>query len=353
MKKIAWLGVLLVVCLPSLDVWGQWKKDSSELSHLCRRLKGKLIDHTANHGHDRRIWSRSLGEKRDLYVYLPPNYDPNCQYPIVMFLHGFAQDEQLFLQIVAKIDETMCKGQMPPAIIAAPDGSLTGEPNPNVPGSFFINSQAGDFENWVLQDVWDFVVHKYPIRHEREAHVLAGVSMGGFGAYNLGIRHRNAFGTVVALYPPLNLRWCDLEGNYFANFDPRSWGWRQKLDNRNEIVARFYGGLVKLRIGAFVDPLFGLGDEALEEIARQNPIELVDKTGLQNGELAMFVGYGGKDEFNIDAQVESFLYLAKCRGLSIGVAYEPEGRHDMVTAMRLWPSLMEWLAPRLAPFAPK
>jgi S-formylglutathione hydrolase FrmB len=254
--------------------------------------------------------------------------------------------------MVSKIDEVICQGKMPPLIFAVPDGSIGGEPTLSRPGSFFINSQAGDYEDWVIQDVWDFVCSHYSIRPEREAHVLAGVSMGGFAAFSLGMRHRNAFGVAIGVHPPLNLRWTDLDGNYFADFDPRFWGWRWKLENRHEVVGKFLGGLVKIRIGEFLDPLFGFGDEALQEIARQNPIELIDATRLRNGELAMFVGYGGKDELNIAAQVESFLYMARCRGISVAVAYEPDGRHDTATASRLWPSMIEWLAPRLAPYAP-
>jgi S-formylglutathione hydrolase FrmB len=230
---------------------------------------------------------------------------------------------------------------------------MTGEPSYTQPGSFFLNSQAGEFENWVLQDVWEFLWEHYPLRPEREAHVLAGVSMGGFSAFNLGIRHRDMFATAVAFHPPLNLRWCDLDGHYFANFDPHNWGWRTKLDCRHEVIAKFYGGLIKVRIGHLICPLFGFGDEALVEVARQNPIELIDATRLHNGELAMFVGYAGKDEFNIDAQVESFLYLAKCRGLSVGVAYEPYGHHDTPTALRMWPAMVEWLAPKLAGYGPE
>ncbi|HWY88410.1 MAG TPA: alpha/beta hydrolase-fold protein [Gemmataceae bacterium] len=352
MKKIAWLGILVVLCVSSTDARAGWRKEN-ELAALNHSIKGKVVDHTANHGHDRRIWSPSLGQKRDLYVYLPPNYDPDSRYPIIIFMHGFGQDEQLFLRMAPKIDEEICQGKLPPVIIAAPDGSITGEASYLQPGSFFINSNAGDFEDWVLQDMWDFVCENYPIRSERESHVLAGVSMGGFAAFSMGIRHRQAFGVAVGIHPPLNLRWVDCNGNYFANFDPRCWGWRTTLERRREPVAKFYGGLVKVRIGQLIDPLFGFNDDALGAISRQNPIELIDATHLQNGDLAMFVGYGGKDEFNIDAQVESFLYLAKCRGIGVGVAYEPYGHHDTTTAIRQWPDMVDWLAPRLAPYAPE
>ncbi len=353
MKKSVVLVVLILGISASQAGATGWRKDSAELAILNQHIKGKVMDYTANHGKDNRIWSRSLGQRRDVYVYLPPLYDPHQRYPLIIFLHGFAQDEQFFLKMVPVMDRAMCKGELPQAIVVAPDGSLPGEPCPTEPGSFFLNTQAGPFEDFVLQDVWDFICRTYPIRSERAAHVLAGVSMGGFAAYNLGIRHRQVFGTVIGIFPPLNLRWVDDRDNYMANFDPRHWGWRIRLDRPDEIIAKFVSGLVKLRVRQFVEPLYGLGDGALEEIAANNPIELVDRTGLRNGELNMYVGYGGKDEFNLDAQVESFLFLAKCRGLAVGVGYVPEGRHDMATAAQLYPGLIQWLAPKIAPYSPR
>jgi hypothetical protein len=66
----------------------------------------------------------------------------------------------------------------------------------------------------------------------------------------------------------------------------------------------------------------------------------------------MYVAYGGKDQFNIDAQVESFLYVAGQRGLPISVAYDPKGKHDLKTALEFFPGLVGWLAPLLGPYSP-
>ena len=62
-----------------------------------RRLYGQLVDYSRNHGRDNRLWSPALGQKHDMYVYLPPGYDPCQRYPLVLWLHGFAQDEISFL----------------------------------------------------------------------------------------------------------------------------------------------------------------------------------------------------------------------------------------------------------------
>jgi S-formylglutathione hydrolase FrmB len=348
---------LLVSILPWAAARAEWLTDvggdTAALAKCNQGIRGKVVDYTHNHGHDNRIWSKSLFQKRDLYVYLPPGFDPNQCYPIILWLHGFGQDEQSFLtQVVPPLDRAIVKGILPPVIIAAPDGSLKGKPTFCSTGSFFLNSQAGEFEDFLVYDVWDFVVSRYPIRPERQAHVLAGVSMGGFAAFNQGIKHRECFGVVLGIFPPLNMRWVDTHGKYFTNFDPTVWGWRCKVEHGHEVVARFLGGLVKIRLRQVIDPLFGHGPDAIQAVSRENPIEMIDPYHLREGELEMFVAYSGKDEFNIDAQVESFLYLARCRGLTVKVAYDPNGRHSYGTAQRLFPDILKWLAPLLAPYSP-
>jgi S-formylglutathione hydrolase FrmB len=177
-----------------------------------------------------------------------------------------------------------------------------------------------------------------------------GASMGGFGAFNLGIKYRCQFGVIVGFFPAVNLRWVDCHGRYLANFDPCCWGWRDKL-RPYEVVARF--GPVLVFENQLIYPLYGRGGaEALEEITKENPIEMLDTFHVQPGELEMFIAYGGKDQFNIDAQVESFLWAARERGLCVGVNYDPKGRHDLRTGLKLFPGMAQWLAPRLAPYSP-
>jgi S-formylglutathione hydrolase FrmB len=340
-----WLTALLLagLCVPAA------RAADTDLA-VNSRLKGRVVDYTANHGANHRLWSRSLYQWRDLYVYLPPNYDRTQQYPVILFFHGFGQDEQIFLNYVGAFDAAICAGKLAPAIIVAPDGSIDGTPCFDKPGSFFLNSNAGPFEDFVLQDVWDFVCAKYSIRCERGAHAIVGVSMGGFTAYNYGMRHRGVFGVVAGLNPPLNLRWADVDLDSRANFDPRRWGWRLMYRNPDELAAKF--GSQCLSMYSLIEPVFGWADDALREVACNNPIELILRTRLCNGELAMFVGYGGRDEYNVDAQVDSFLYLCQFKGLGVVVAYDPNGRHNEHTAQGFVPAMLDWLGTQLAPYGP-
>ena len=237
-------------------------------------------------------------------------------------------------------------------MIIAVDGTVDGRPSVLKPGSFYINSNAGRFEDYVMCDVWNWAFANFSLRPEREAHVLAGASMGGGAAYNLGLKHRDRVGVVAAIFPPLNVRWIDCHGRYLANFDPNCWGWRTEFRHRYEIIACYFGGIIRIPIGRFIDPLFGFNNDAVGRLAQENPIEHLDRFNIRDGELALYVAYGGKDEFNLDAQIESFLYLARERGIHVDVDYDRWGHHNARTAFRLLPGTVGWLGRQLQPYGP-
>src|SRR3989442_6725944 len=134
--------ILLLLLIVSTQVEANPLRNYPVLKRTSRKLAGQILDYTHNHGSDQRIWSAALCEKRDLYVYLPPGYDPRKQYPVGIFLHGAAQDEQFFLQNPVELfDQAIVDGRLPPVILAAPDGSLLGRPSLLQPASFFANTK--------------------------------------------------------------------------------------------------------------------------------------------------------------------------------------------------------------------
>jgi S-formylglutathione hydrolase FrmB len=344
MDPFACLVVLFVEGLG----WGQAPQFLMGARHLERvqsRLCGQVLDFTDNHGRDRRLWSNALCQKRDLYVYLPPGFDPRKKYPLAYYLHGAGQDEGFFLQgPVEPLDEAIVNGKLPPLIVAVPDGSYRGRASLFKPATFFLNSRMGRFEDYVMQDVWTFLHTNFPIQPERGAHAIMGGSMGGAAAYTLGIKNRDRFQVVFGLYPPLNLRWTDSQGRYRAPFHPDDWGYRERVRGLEKVGTH---GMVTLRFRDLIVPAFGHGQQAMAQVAAINPLEMLDTYNVRPGELEMFVAYGGKDEFNIHAQVESFLWRAHGRGLEVTVAYDPDGKHDLATARRLMPYGLEWAAKRI------
>src|SRR5262249_48378027 len=84
------------------------------------QIAGTLIDFTQNNGCDRRIFSAALCEYRDLYVYLPPGYEPQGRYPLLIWLHSYTDDECEFARsVVPVLDAAVTSGRLPPMVVAA------------------------------------------------------------------------------------------------------------------------------------------------------------------------------------------------------------------------------------------
>jgi len=312
----------------------------------CLRIQGTVLDFTHNHGRDRRIYSPSLGCKRDLYLYLPPGFDPQKAYPVMLVLHGILQDERAFLDwVVDPLDQAIAEGCLPPMIVAAPDGSFSGDPGPWDAGSFYINGPKGNFRSWIEDDLWRFLTANFVIRPEPHARVLAGASMGGVGAFGVGLRHPERFGILIGLMPALNLRWMDASGNCLANFDPNNWGWRNRADDPMEVIGQY--GPIKVHMKDIIYPAFGRGPAAMLLASENNPIEMIDRFGIKPGVFDMLVTIAGRDNFNLDAQDESFAYLARHRGIQVDTYVDPKGKHDVATAQKMIHPIFQWLNAKL------
>ena len=324
----------------------------NKLERVNAKIGGRVCDYTFNHGVDRRICSKALDEKRDLYVYVPPGYDGKTQFPFMLWLHGFGHDEKNFLTFVPYLDEGIRTGALPPMVIAAPDGSFKARPAIFNTGSFYLNSKAGRYEDFIVDDIVGFAVKNFAIRPEREARVIAGASMGGYGAYSLGFKHKELFGNIAGIMPSLSMRYLDCNGHYNTHYDPDCVSLRTEFP-RNEVIGRFYG-VILIRQRRMLDPLFGRHnkEDVFATLSANNPIELLETRNVQPDDYKLFIGYAGKDEFNLDAQAEHFLDVAGKRGVRPTVLKVDDGHHNVKTGVRMFPEMARWLKPLVGPYAP-
>jgi S-formylglutathione hydrolase FrmB len=293
-------------------------------------LAGRIVNYTNRPGHDCRIFSSILGMPRDLSVYLPPRYDPSHTYPIVLFFHMANVDERYFVgsRLLREIDNLILQGGFPPAIVACPDGSYGGWNPFNARHSLYINGLGGRFKDHILQEIIPFLIANYSVRPERQAHALIGFSAGGYGAMSMAIEHRDYFGAIVTLAAALNLRYSNTNGVYFEDFNPATYRWKTYYDP-DEVIGVFYAGLRQVRARKFMEPVFGEGNTVVERITRTNPADLIFSTDLQPRQLAIYVGYPGRDNFNFDAQTESFCWLAAQKGIDVTVVCDPQATHGL------------------------
>jgi S-formylglutathione hydrolase FrmB len=320
------------------------------LDKVNRRLAGNVVDFTQNHGADRRIFSPILGRPRDMYVYLPPGYDPKCSYPLIVYLHLANVDEHYFAgsKLLTNLDDLIVAGKCPPVVVACPDGSYGGSDLFCEPHSLWVNGNGGRFEDHLLQEVIPFLKSNFAIRPEREALALLGTSAGGYGAMSLAIRYRDRIGAVATLGSPLNMRYATAHHDYFEDFDPATFRWNTQYDP-DAVIAVFYHGLDRVRARRYIGPVFGDSDNIPSQIMNTNPADVLLSTNLRSGELAIFVHYAGGDEYNFDAQGESFAWLAAQRGIEITLVKDPDAQHNARYFRDALPCAFIWLGQHLLP----
>ena len=340
------LPVVLAIVLP---LCAQTSNDIESNSNK-HYLAGQIINYRSKHGQDRRIFSPILGMPRDLSVYVPPGYNPHSAYSLILFFHMADVDERYFIgsRLLREIDSLICAGLLPPTIVACPDGSYDGWNPLNAKHSLYVNGVGGRFGDHILQEVIPFLTANYSIQPQKQAHALLGFSAGGFGAMSMAIAHRQYFGAVATLAAPLNLRYFNCHQIYQEDFHPATYRWNTRYDP-TEVIGVFYGGLLQVPAEKFMKPVFGEGDAVASRIMRTNPADLIFSTGLQPGELAIYVNYPGRDNFNFDAQAESFEWLAAQKGIEVTLVRDLKATHRLSYFRDNMRPACIWLGQQLLP----
>ena len=140
--------------------------------------------------------------------------------------------------------------------------------------------------------------------------------MGGHGAFSKAMKHPDKFRLAMGILPPLNMLWGSCRGSYYEQLRSRTAGASARgRPSPAWWSGKFFGGLVIVREGQLIHPLYRRNNPLTSElIKRDNPFDLLDSRDVQPGQFQFFIAYAGKDEFNIDAQVESFLFRAHAEG---------------------------------------
>ena len=134
--------------------------------------------------------------ERDLFVYVPPGYDPSASpgYPALLAIVGFSGTggalfnvDALIEPLDVRLDRLIASGKCPPVIVAAPDCFT------RVGGNQYINSAGtGRYEDYLVDEIIPFVDAGYTTL-PRGAWAVFGKSSGGYGSIVLGMRRPDVF----------------------------------------------------------------------------------------------------------------------------------------------------------------
>lgn len=135
--------------------------------------------------------------KRELIIYLPPSYyTSNKRYPVVYFLHGFQETPGIISYYYQSLDKQMKENGNKEFIIVEPDA------NNKLQGSFYANSPVtGNWEDYIVKDVVNFVDKKYRTIPNASSRGIAGFSMGGSGTMNIALKYPDIFSAAYIMSP--------------------------------------------------------------------------------------------------------------------------------------------------------
>jgi S-formylglutathione hydrolase FrmB len=136
----------------------------------------------------RTLQSEALGKEMKVNVLLPDGYAaaPDRRFPVIYLLHGYGGDYTEW-QRVGVVEEAA--GLL--ALVVMPEGDK----------SFYVNHHddpKGKWEDYLTRDVVSFVDRTYRTQARREGRAISGLSMGGYGAMVLGLRHPELFGCAAS-----------------------------------------------------------------------------------------------------------------------------------------------------------
>ncbi len=125
------------------------------------------------------IDSAAVGRALEVSV-LDPTGQPAAGRPLLVFLHGAGGSNESFTGNQAVLSTLAALGPEAP-VVAFPDGEL----------SWWHARRSGDWSRYVVREVIPAVARRFHTDRGRVA--IGGISMGGYGAYHLGLLYRGRF----------------------------------------------------------------------------------------------------------------------------------------------------------------
>ena len=148
------------------------------------------------------MFSTSLNKYAKYSIYLPPGYVQNGSafYRVVYFLHGANLNYLSYAYISGILDSLITNGIIQPVICVKPNGACA----PYL-GSFYTNSALyGQYENFIYNDLVQYIDANYNTRTYRNGRCIMGHSMGGYGSIKMAFKHPELYRAVASHSGPLD-----------------------------------------------------------------------------------------------------------------------------------------------------
>ncbi|MBL8151576.1 MAG: hypothetical protein JNN15_16745 [Blastocatellia bacterium] len=231
-----------------------------------------------------KFFSQSLKQDVDFAISLPASYssEKDRRYPLIIFLHGLFNSERDWEErgMQQQLELLRAKGKIEEFIIALPYGE----------NSFYVNGKDGvRYEDAIVNDFTNFVEKNYRTASGRK--MIAGISMGGYGALMIAFKHPEKFTAVAA--------------NSAALFEEAP----KPPSSPNDVRAKYRYEIASKIFGSPIDQEF---------FKSNNPLHLAKANAAKLKGLKIYFDVGEQDRYGFEAgnnKLASILTEA-------GIAYE-------------------------------
>jgi putative tributyrin esterase len=128
-------------------------------------------------------FSRALEKASSLNIVFPDDPAITKPWSVFYLLHGLSDDHTIWMRRTSI--ERYVAGL--PLVVVMPDGGR----------GWYSNAQVGyRYEDDLIQDIIGLVDRTFPVKAERAGRCIGGLSMGGYGAVKVGIKHHDMFASV-------------------------------------------------------------------------------------------------------------------------------------------------------------
>ncbi|MBC7958202.1 MAG: esterase [Cytophagales bacterium] len=144
------------------------------------------------------VRSNALSRDVKFTIYMPDGYkDGAGPYPVVYLLHGAGGDENEWRVkggAVETLDGLIKRGLIRPSVVVMPTAG---------PASWWSNGAAERAETAIIDELMPYVEGRYKVSRERKGRAIGGLSMGGYGALNLALKHPTRFCAAAVISPAI------------------------------------------------------------------------------------------------------------------------------------------------------
>jgi len=254
-----------------------------------------------------KVSTATLPHEARVFVLAPPSWPRQAgrRYPVLFFLHEiYGSGGSLASHgVAAELSARMRDGRLPEFFVVAP----------SAPAAWFSDSHDGRYryEKFLTEDLIAWVEKRYPVIPASRARAVTGISMGGYGAMKIALKHPDLYGSVSTLSGAL------------IPFD-----WSEDLP-RYSWIARWS-----------LKRVFGKRRDD-NSLAQNDVWSLLRAARFAHSPFRAHLMAGREDDYRLDQVAIQFGSNLNDHGVDATVVIEP-GRHDWAYWRRGLLEIAEW-----------